>query len=188
MTSGGKGLCQSCRWKGYQHGRSEGHPRNTLMGSDVPPTPLDYIRFDGCVNHGVGAVNSCSALCVAADGAIGPKTLRAVEESSQGRAHRHDLSGHPAPAGLSSTTRSPTATTQALVFTRAGTTGSSRYALECSRRGHDAMPDSGANAHWSCLPLACSVLICCCSGEHEMAWIDKVPVWSAAWSSGLRSG
>lgn len=60
--------------------------RYWLLGKcDRLPAPLDYIHFDGCVNHGVGQAAKFlqRALGVAADGAIGPVTLRAVEEEDK---------------------------------------------------------------------------------------------------------
>lgn len=60
--------------------------RYWLLGKcDRLPAPLDYIHFDGCVNHGVGQAAKFlqRALCVTADGAIGPKTLQAVEEEDK---------------------------------------------------------------------------------------------------------
>lgn len=57
--------------------------RYWLLGKcDQLPAPLDYVHFDGCVNHGVGQAARFlqRALCVAADGAIGPITLAAVRE------------------------------------------------------------------------------------------------------------
>lgn len=59
--------------------------RYWLLGKcDRLPAPLDYIHFDGCVNHNVGQAAKFlqRALGVAADGAIGPVTLRAVEEEN----------------------------------------------------------------------------------------------------------
>ena len=46
------------------------------------PTPLDYVQFDGAVNHGVGQAAKFlqRALQVVADGSIGPVTLQAVKE------------------------------------------------------------------------------------------------------------
>lgn len=46
------------------------------------PVPLDYVHFDGCVNHGVGQANKFvqRALGVAADGDIGPQSIRALQE------------------------------------------------------------------------------------------------------------
>ena len=47
------------------------------------PKPLDYVHFDGCVNHGPrqAAKFLQRALQVVDDGAIGPKTLQAVGEA-----------------------------------------------------------------------------------------------------------
>ena len=49
---------------------------------DQLPIPLDYVHFDGCVNHGVkqAAKFLQRALGVTDDGAIGPKTLDAVRQ------------------------------------------------------------------------------------------------------------
>jgi lysozyme family protein len=49
---------------------------------DQLPTPLDYVHFDGCVNHGnkQAAKFLQRALGVEDDGAIGPKTLAAVRQ------------------------------------------------------------------------------------------------------------
>jgi lysozyme family protein len=46
------------------------------------PAPLDYVQFDGAVNHGVGQAAKFlqRALQVSADGSIGPVTLQAVKE------------------------------------------------------------------------------------------------------------
>lgn len=46
------------------------------------PAPLDYVQFDGAVNHGVGQAAKFlqRALQVTADGSIGPATLQAVKE------------------------------------------------------------------------------------------------------------
>lgn len=46
------------------------------------PTPLDYLQFDGAVNHGVGQAAKFlqRAVQVTADGGIGPVTLQAVKE------------------------------------------------------------------------------------------------------------
>lgn len=46
------------------------------------PAPLDYVHFDGCVNHYIGQAARFlqRALGVTDDGHIGPVTLRAVEE------------------------------------------------------------------------------------------------------------
>jgi lysozyme family protein len=57
--------------------------RYWLLGKcDQLPAPLDYVHFDGCVNHGPGQAAKFlqRALCVAADGVVGPKTLAAVRE------------------------------------------------------------------------------------------------------------
>jgi len=62
-----------------------------LLGKcDQLPAPLDYIHFDGCVNHGVGQAARFlqRALGVPDDGAIGPVTLAAVCEGD--RAGRTD--------------------------------------------------------------------------------------------------
>lgn len=49
------------------------------------PAPLDYVHFDGCVNHGNGQAAKFlqRALGVAADGVVGPHTLRAVGEDAR---------------------------------------------------------------------------------------------------------
>ncbi len=60
--------------------------RYWLFGKcDRLPEPLDYVHFDGCVNHGVGQAAKFlqRALGVVDDGSIGPVTLRAVEEESK---------------------------------------------------------------------------------------------------------
>ncbi len=52
------------------------------------PEPLCVIHFDAAVNHGVGgagkllqrAINGCAPRAVAVDGAVGPKTLSALEQ------------------------------------------------------------------------------------------------------------
>jgi lysozyme family protein len=51
---------------------------------DFLPAPLDYVHFDGCVNHGVGQAAKFlqRALQVTADGDVGPATLQAVKEES----------------------------------------------------------------------------------------------------------
>lgn len=63
--------------------------RYWLLGKcDLMPAPLDYCHFDGAVQHGVGQAAKFlqRALGVEADGAIGPKTLAAVqEEAAAGR-------------------------------------------------------------------------------------------------------
>lgn len=63
--------------------------RYWLLGKcNLLPAPLDYVHFDGCVNHGIGQAAKFlqRALGVEADGAIGPKTLAAVrEEDAAGR-------------------------------------------------------------------------------------------------------
>ena len=49
------------------------------------PAPLDYVQFDGAVNHGVGQAAKFlqRALQVTADGSIGPATLQAVKEEQE---------------------------------------------------------------------------------------------------------
>lgn len=49
---------------------------------DQLPPPLDYVHFDGCVNHGIKQASKFlqRALGVEDDGAIGPKTLSAVRQ------------------------------------------------------------------------------------------------------------
>lgn len=57
--------------------------RYWLLGKcDQMPPPLDYVHFDGCVNHGIGQAAKFlqRALGVEADGVIGPKTLAAVRQ------------------------------------------------------------------------------------------------------------
>jgi lysozyme family protein len=57
--------------------------RYWMLGKcDRLPAPLDYVHFDGCVNHGKtqAAKFLQRALGVEDDGAIGPKTLAAVRE------------------------------------------------------------------------------------------------------------
>ena len=57
--------------------------RYWLLGKcDQMPAPLDYVHFDGCVNHGQkqAAKFLQRALGVADDGVIGPKTLAAVRQ------------------------------------------------------------------------------------------------------------
>jgi len=57
--------------------------RYWLMGKcDKMPAPLDYVHFDGCVNHGVQQATKFlqRAIGVEADGVIGPKTLAALQE------------------------------------------------------------------------------------------------------------
>lgn len=60
--------------------------RYWLLGKcDQLPAPLDYVHFDGCVNHGIGQASKFlqRALGVVADGAIGPITLAAVREEDR---------------------------------------------------------------------------------------------------------
>lgn len=49
---------------------------------DQMPPPLDYVHFDGCVNHGLkqAAKFLQRALGVADDGSIGPQTMAAVRQ------------------------------------------------------------------------------------------------------------
>lgn len=49
------------------------------------PAPLDYVQFDGAVNHGVGQAAKFlqRAVQVTADGSIGPVTLQAVKEERE---------------------------------------------------------------------------------------------------------
>jgi lysozyme family protein len=49
---------------------------------DQMPAPLDYLHFDGCVNHGIKQASKFlqRALGVEDDGSIGPQTLAAVRQ------------------------------------------------------------------------------------------------------------
>ena len=59
--------------------------RYWLMGKcDRLPAPLDYIHFDGAVNHGVAQAGKFlqRALGVLDDGIVGPVTISAVQEEN----------------------------------------------------------------------------------------------------------